>query len=99
MSEEPLTPAPIPEADTAEDRQPPAPSLITEQEVHFATSVVSVPVTTTPPPRWRWSAMMARVRFGRRRSTTEPKSRRRSYVPPRARYLDDSQMAREMRRL
>jgi hypothetical protein len=75
----------------------PAPTLITEHEVAFSTAAA-----LRAPARRRWTdvARSAAAALGGLfvASSAEPKPKRRHY-PPRAAYLEDSRMDREMDRL
>jgi hypothetical protein len=75
----------------------PAPTLITEQKVAFATAA-AVPLPST---RWwtratRVLAVTARRMFVTTAADSRPKRR---HYPPRYDFLEDARMAREMHRL
>ena len=75
----------------------PAPTLITEQEVMLGTAAAQ----RVQPTRW-WTAPTRVVAATFRRvvpsPSTQPRPKRRR-VPPRANYLEDSRMEREIHRL
>jgi hypothetical protein len=75
---------------------PPAPTLITEQEVVFGTAAAVRPPSTT------WWARAARVLAAPTRvfvTTAADSQPKRRHYPPRLDFLDDSRMDREMYRL
>ncbi len=84
-------------APRAKAQLPPAPILITEHEVLFSTAAA-----TGLRPTRRWTDAVRIVSAATRRifvtAPTDSRPKRRHY-PPRASYLEDSRMAREMHRL
>jgi hypothetical protein len=84
-------------APRAEAQLPPAPILITEHEVLFNTAAA----TGLRPTRPWIEAVRIVAAATRRIFVTAPADSRptRRHYPPRASYLEDSRMAREMHRL
>jgi hypothetical protein len=88
----------VPDTESTVETESPAPIVITEQEVAFATAAVSpLPSSTTG---W-WTAAIHTVHVaacGLLTSRTDPGQPRRHY-PPRWEPLEDARMEREMHRL
>jgi len=76
---------------------PPAPTLITEQEVIFSTAAA---VSPAPTRRRQRTTRVVAVAMRRLLAVSSPDSRpRRQHRPPRDGFLEDSRMEREMHRL
>lgn len=90
-----------PGVETTLEAASPAPTLITEQQVVFATAAAAAAPVPSPTVRW-WSKTSHAVRAtasSMLRTSGVKAPRPRSYYPRHYVYLENARMAREMERL